>query len=80
MITIYPNPAMNELFITSENKDIQDVELELINSSGQQVSKNKMKIDMSPVVLKTEDLPNGTYQVRIRCRNFLIYKKVVITK
>lgn len=80
MITIYPNPAMNELFITSENKDIQDVELELINSLGQQVSKNKMKIDMSPAVLKTEDLPNGIYQVRIRCRNFLIYKKVVITK
>ncbi len=80
MISIYPNPAMNELFITSESKDIQDVDLELFNSLGQQVSKHKMKIDISPAVLKTEDLPNGIYQVRIRCGKSLIYKKIVITK
>jgi len=80
MITMYPNPAVNELFITSASKDILDVELEFINSLGQQVSKNKMRIDLSPSVLNTENIPNGIYQVRIRCRNFLIYKKLFITK
>jgi|SRR4051812_43443871 FtsP/CotA-like multicopper oxidase with cupredoxin domain len=80
MISIYPNPGVNELFITSTNKDIQDIELELINSLGQQVRKNKMKIDMSPTSLKTDDLPGGVYQVRIRCRNFFIYKKLVLAK
>lgn len=80
MITIFPNPAMNELHVRSENKDIRMIELELLNSLGQQVIKSKMDAGVSTSVINTQDLPNGIYQVRIRCSNFLIYKKLIITK
>lgn len=80
MITLLPNPSRHELHISSENKDIRMIELEFLNALGQQVIKSKMNMHESPAVLSTEDLPDGNYQVRIRCRNFLIYKKVIITK
>jgi hypothetical protein len=56
------------------------IELELLNSLGQQVIKSKMDAGVSTSVINTQDLPNGIYQVRIRCSNFLIYKKLIITK
>lgn len=80
MITLLPNPSANEIQVTSENKDIRSIELELLNTLGQQVIKSKINMNGSPAVLNTQDLPDGDYQVRIRCRNFLIYKKVIITK
>lgn len=80
MITLLTIPSTNEIHISSENKDIHTIELELLNALGQQVVKSKINMHESPAVLRTEDLPNGNYQVRIRCRNFLIYKKVIITK
>lgn len=80
MITIFQDPVMNELHVSSENKDIRTIELELLNSLGQQVIKSKMNMDVSPAVLNTQDVPDGIYRVRIRCSNFLIYKKVIITK
>ncbi|HET6227151.1 MAG TPA: multicopper oxidase domain-containing protein [Bacteroidia bacterium] len=79
-VTLYPNPATNELFIISTSTTIQDVELELINSLGQQVRKMKVILDMSPTLLKTDDLPGGVYQVKMNCSHACIYKKLVITK
>lgn len=80
MISIFPNPAANELFITATTTEIQTIELELINSLGQQVGKYNIKPDLSPSVLSTADLPGGIYQVRIRYKNAFINKKLVITK
>lgn len=80
MITLLLNPSTKEIQVTSENKDIRTIELELLNALGQQVVKSKMNMNGSPAVLNTQNLPDGNYQVRIRCRNFLIYKKVIITK
>lgn len=80
MITLLPNPSANEIQVTSESKDIQSIELEFVNALGQQVIKSRMNMGGSPAVLSTQGLPDGNYQVRIRCKNFLIYKKVIITK
>ena len=80
MITILQNPAGNGLQVSSENKEIRTVELELLNSLGQLVIKSRMNMHTSPAILDTQDIPDGIYQARIRCSNFLIYKKVIITK
>lgn len=80
MITILQNVAMQQLQVSSENKEIRMIELELLNSFGQQVIKSKINMDTSPAILNTQDLPDGIYKVRIRCSHFLIYKKVTITK
>ena len=80
MIAVYPNPAVNEVFITSSTSEIQDVELEFINSLGQQVRTNKMVLTGSPSLLETKNLPNGIYQLKIHCKGSSINKKLVITK
>lgn len=80
MIAIYPNPAIDEFYITSSTSEINNIEVELINSLGQRVIKSNLKIDLSPSLLNTENLPSGIYQVRIHHKNIIINKKLVVTK
>ena len=67
-IKIYPNPASNELYISSEQNEFQNSEIEITNTLGQVVFKLPFakEIDVSK-------LANGFYNLKIASPSKQIY-------
>ncbi len=73
IFTIYPNPAFNEFFITS-NKDQNITQVNIYNSFGQKVlikSSNTNNLDISELV-------HGIYIVEIMSSNQIYRNKLII--
>lgn len=91
--TYYPNPANNELIVTSINStnDIGNnvitnanqfkvnFEIELYDDKGKKVSALKNNLSDKEIVIDTRDLPNGNYYLHIIDGTEVIKKQIVIT-
>lgn len=76
-VSIYPNPAGNELFIELTNKSAgEDYTFELYSLTGQRMLKNTLTNDVNVINLK--NLPYGFYLVKVRETGFLLTTEKVI--
>ncbi|AZA79979.1 T9SS C-terminal target domain-containing protein [Chryseobacterium sp. G0186] len=79
-ISIYPNPAKDEFYITFPSKTLGKVSVELYDMSGKLVSSEDK---VSPEVKKsisTSRLVNGTYMVKVKGLGFEANSKVIVKK
>ncbi len=60
----FPNPAQENLFVTSENMDLNMIKLDLTNSLGQSIRFHSETID-TQIICKIEELPPGIYFLKI---------------
>ncbi|MGH1516157.1 T9SS-dependent M36 family metallopeptidase [Chryseobacterium sp. JK1] len=79
-ISIYPNPAKDEFFISFPSNTIGKVSVELYDMSGKLVSsEDKISPDAKKAV-STTNLVNGTYMVKIKGLGFEATSKVLVKK
>ncbi|MCF0206092.1 MAG: chitobiase/beta-hexosaminidase C-terminal domain-containing protein, partial [Bacteroidales bacterium] len=72
-ISIYPNPTSSLLNVNAENSDISKVEL--VNANGQIVASENA--NNSNVAISVENLPTGTYFVKIYTGSEVVVSKIV---
>lgn len=61
-ISIYPNPAKNEVFLRSSRNISENGNVEVFDNSGKLVSQQKMSATNS---INIQKLPNGIYTVKV---------------
>lgn len=76
--TMYPNPATEKLIISAEGENTTITEVEFIQIDGKtgklfEVNENTSKID-----LNLQELPKGSYIVKISTQNKVDFKKLII--
>ena len=76
LVTVFPNPAKDQVNISS-NK-INDADVSLISSEGQLVELPLGIINDGMMTLDVSNVPNGVYFVRIIEKNQVITEKLVI--
>ncbi len=76
-ISVYPNPAFNELFITLP-EGVTDAEIRLYNQVGQLVFSEVAPGNTTSI--NVQNLTNGLYLLDVKGDNFHTNKKVMINK
>lgn len=76
--SVYPNPAMNNLFIQNNSQNAGVVILSVFNPLGELVDERVM--NNSREMLDFSDKAAGLYSVKIQNQNSVIHKKVMIVK
>ncbi len=80
-VSLYPNPATNEISVVLPQLAGQDVSLQLLNAKGASVSKTDKKVDASGVVrMGVSQVPSGLYYLQVRHAGGALSGKVVIRK
>jgi hypothetical protein len=80
MISVYPNPADDIINIEISNTGEQEIEIELLNVSGQVIYRKEYKNSKDPFV-KQIDLSGyakGVYFVRIRQEGAVYNGKIIV--
>jgi glycosidase len=75
-ISVYPNPAQNELFIDLGNLNSKNVQLGLIDNLGRVVLEMKSSNRLFKIDLP--ELPTGIYTLKIQTENETFFKKCYI--
>jgi choice-of-anchor B domain-containing protein len=80
-ISIYPNPASNEIFIDIKSTIPVSVFIELYNSLGQVIKKSDFKLNAfeNKIKFPLENIPSGIYHLKILERNNIVVKKLIVT-
>ncbi len=65
-IEIYPNPAVENLFIKIENSELEKVEFELFNIIGNSLDIKPEEITKGTFKIKVEEFPAGYYLLIIK--------------
>ena len=73
-VDIYPNPAQDDVFITA-NENIQKVE---VNSISGNLIRSYDNINRNHFRFNVQDLPNGTYFVKVTLNNDFFVKKLIV--
>lgn len=78
LVTIFPNPAKNQVNISSSN--IKDADVSMISSDGQIVQLPPGIISDNIMTLDISSVPNGVYFIRLIERNQVVVEKFVVNK
>jgi hypothetical protein len=73
-LKIFPNPANNYFIV--ENSKLQILNLEILNLTGKVIEQYSLRELISKI--KTENLRNGIYFVRLNSNNGIVVKKLII--
>lgn len=65
-IEIFPNPAVEYIYIKIENSELENVEMELFNIIGNSLSFDLEEIEKNSYRIKVEDFPPGYYLLMIK--------------
>jgi hypothetical protein len=65
-IEIFPNPAVEYIYIKIENSELENVEMELFNIIGNSLNFDLEEIEKNSYRIKVEDLPPGYYLLMIK--------------
>jgi len=74
-ITVYPNPANDEISITFSAQFEDHLYLEWFDVTGNKIQENKMT---KPYKMNVKDISNGIYFLKISGVGFTFYKKICI--
>lgn len=77
-ISLYPNPAQNNVYVTIEDADIETINVFDIN--GKHIAIDTQTISVKTVLLDTETLANGVYYVQVIGKDYIQNQKLVIKK
>ncbi|MCY0968032.1 T9SS-dependent M36 family metallopeptidase [Chryseobacterium wangxinyae] len=79
-ISIYPNPAKNEFFISFPKNTLGKVNVEIYDMSGKLVSTESKISPDAKKAISTSSLTNGTYLVKVNGIGINAASKVIINK
>ncbi|WP_246008621.1 T9SS-dependent M36 family metallopeptidase [Chryseobacterium lactis] len=79
-ISIYPNPAKDEFFISFPTNTLGKVSVELYDMSGKLVSSEDKISPDAKKAISTNALVNGTYLVKVKGLGFESSSKVIVKK
>lgn len=65
-IEIYPNPAVENIFVKINNSELENVEIELFNIIGNSLTFEMEEIEKNTYRVKVEDFPPGYYLLIIK--------------
>lgn len=65
-IEIFPNPAVENVFVKIENSELENVEIELFNIIGNSLSFEMEEIEQNNFKIKVGDFPPGYYLLIIK--------------
>jgi hypothetical protein len=65
-IEIYPNPAVDNIYVKINNSELENVEIELFNIIGNSLSFEMEEIEKNTYKVKVEDFPPGYYLLIIK--------------
>jgi hypothetical protein len=65
-IEIYPNPAVENIFIKIENSELEKVEFELFNIIGNSLDIEPEEITKNHFKIKVEEFPAGYYLLIVK--------------
>ena len=79
IITITPNPFINNIGIQIQSAGNQNIQLQLLDMSGKLLKENRYAIlpGINQLVMQTGDLPKGMYLLKILTSNKVITEKVL---
>ena len=79
-ITIYPNPAKNDLFVSVTSNTTQNLKIELTNIEGQLMHTELLSTTQGTSIqtINTSNLSPGTYFIKIIGDNAIEIKKIII--
>ena len=81
LMSVYPNPASDQIYVIISLDNASDVELELITLNGQLVkTANFDNVKSSTVVLDASSLQTGTYIMNMRTEEGSKTQKIMIQK
>jgi len=65
-IEIFPNPAVDYIYVKIHNSELENVEMELFNIIGNSLALDLEEIEKNSYRIKVEDLPPGYYLLMIK--------------
>lgn len=65
-IEIFPNPAVEYIYIKIHNSELENIEMELFNIIGNSLSFDLEEIEKNSYRIKVEDFPPGYYLLMIK--------------
>jgi hypothetical protein len=77
--TIYPNPSEGSFEINAKLKNLEGLNLEVVNLLGEQLIKFS-NIQNFPFQINLNDLPNGGYFIKMKDGTSIITQKIFISK
>jgi hypothetical protein len=78
-ILLFPNPAVDYIFIQPQDENSGEISVRILNSLGAEVSAlHKVSIGKRMLQIPVSDLPCGTYFVQVSCGNNVSTHKVMI--
>ena len=81
MISIYPNPAQEEVFVSWESADNSAAKVSLTDIAGKQVfAQNIVQKPKTEVIIPVSDLAEGVYLLRIEANEGVYTEKVVVRR
>ncbi len=81
LVTIYPNPTIDDVNIEIYNEDNSEINIEIFNIAGQKVlsvSQDGIPNKISSFRIDTQNFNSGIYFVNIRTENKVSTKKLVV--
>ncbi|UZT97671.1 T9SS-dependent M36 family metallopeptidase [Chryseobacterium fluminis] len=79
-ISMYPNPAKNEFFISFPDKTLGKVSVEIYDMSGRLVSSEDKISPDAKKAISTDKLGNGTYMVKVKGLAFDAASTIIVKK
>lgn len=77
-IKIFPNPAINSLYISIDDSVSEDITVKLVDPLGKVLYKNGFKSSSNPIEISTKNLNSGMYLLLIQGENFSSMNRVII--
>lgn len=78
-LEIYPNPAIDEIFVVLEDGEFESGEYTIFNTAGKQLLTYPLQKDIVKYKLDISDLPSGIYFIRLNREGFapVIIKQII---
>ena len=80
MVTVFPNPTSDKLFISFQNKELKQIELKIFNVNGQELLNEQIENNKGVNTLDISKLPVGVYFVQaIAGKEIVCDQKIIIS-
>jgi hypothetical protein len=79
-VSIYPNPANDNLNISNDFPDNKSLDIEIFNSLSQKVYNFETTGDNKEIIINVKDFENGVYIIRLKSGDNARSGKVIISK
>lgn len=78
MVSLYPNPATNEVFVNLSDRSLENMDVTVLNSMGQVLYKLSDVNSSSVVSIDVSQYSSGLYFIKIEAGNNLATKKLIV--